>query len=395
MNLSAYDNLLTLLRNAIFEQSSALPTSPDWPLLMQQARIHGVEPLVYDAALRLPPEQAPDKALATQMKQVCLYQMQRQTIWLPRIQTAVEALRKAGVEPVLLKGFGLAELYPKPYLRSWGDADIWVGVKNYHAGCKALREAFPEAKHHDEEYEELKHYSLVFPDGDPIELHRVTMDFPTRREEALWQTLEVPAMAEAVSNHQSKITNHKSQITNQISTPSEPFNLLFVFLHAWEHFCGTGMPLKQVLDLALLAKRDYLPLPAEDKARIDQYLQTNLRRFYLTEAWQLVAYVVEYVTGITMPLALSRKRSNFLERILQEGMTREKEFKLGGADRYDERERVKKMPVWRRKLMTLQGRVANARFLRQYTPRYARHVLCANIMKGLRRTIRRERMIDY
>ena len=387
MNLSAYDNLLTLLRNAIFEQSSALPTSPDWPVLMQQARIHGVEPLVYDAALRLPPEQAPDKALATQMKQVCLYQMQRQTIWLPRIQTAVEALRKAGVEPVLLKGFGLAEFYPKPYLRSWGDADIWVGVKNYHAGCKALREAFPEAKHHDEEYEELKHYSLVFPDGDPIELHRVTMDFPTRREEALWQTLEVPAMAEA--------SVQRSTFNVQLSVPSEPFNLLFVFLHAWEHFCGTGMPLKQVLDLAMLAKRDYLPLPAEDKARIDQYLQTNLRRFYLTEAWQLVAYAVEYVTGITMPLALSHKRSNFLERVLQEGMTREKEFKLGGADRYDERERVKKMPVWRRKLMTLQGRVANARFLRQYTPRYARHVLCANIMKGLRRTIRRERMIDY
>ena len=387
MNLSAYDNLLTLLRNAIFEQSSALPVSPDWPVLMQQARIHGVEPLVYDAALRLPPEQAPDKALATQMKQVCLYQMQRQTIWLPRIQTAVEALRKAGVEPVLLKGFGLAELYPKPYLRSWGDADIWVGVRNYHDGCKALREAFPEAKHHDEEYEELKHYSLVFPDGDPIELHRVTMDFPTRREEALWQTLEVPAMAEA--------SVQRSTFNVQLSVPSEPFNLLFVFLHAWEHFCGTGMPLKQVLDLALLAKRDYLPLPAEDKARIDQYLQTNLRRFYLTEAWQLVAYVVEYVTGITMPLALSHKRSNFLERVLQEGMTREKEFKLGGADRYDERERVKKIPVWRRKLMTLQGRVANARFLRQYTPRYARHVLCANIMKGLRRTIRRERMIDY
>ena len=395
MNLSAYDNLLTLLRNAIFEQSSALPVSPDWPLLMQQARIHGVEPLVYDAALRLPPEQAPDKALATQMKQVCLYQMQRQTVWLPRIQTAVEALRKAGVEPVLLKGFGLAELYPKPYLRSWGDADIWVGVKNYHAGCKALREAFPEAKHHDEEYEELKHYSLVFPDGDPIELHRVTMDFPTRREEALWQTLEVPAMAEATAHPFTHSPIHRSPFNVQLSVPSEPFNLLFVFLHAWEHFCGTGMPLKQVLDLALLAKRDYLPLPAEDKARIDQYLQTNLRRFYLTEAWQLVAYVVEYVTGITMPLALSHKRSNFLERVLQEGMTREKEFKLGGADRYDERERVKKMPVWRRKLMTLQGRVTNARFLRQYTPRYARHVLCANIMKGLRRTIRRERMIDY
>ena len=138
MNLSAYDNLLTLLRNAINGESRVLPSLADWPQLMAQARIHGVEPLAYDAALRLPADQQPDKQLAVRMKQVCLYQMQQQQIWLPRIRKAVEALRSAGVEPVLLKGFGLADLYPKPYLRSWGDADIWVGVSNYHAGCKAI-----------------------------------------------------------------------------------------------------------------------------------------------------------------------------------------------------------------------------------------------------------------
>lgn len=402
MNLSAYDNLLTLLRNAIFGESSVLSAPVEWQLLMQQARIHGVEPLVYDAALRLPADQAPDKALAMQMKQVCLYQMQQQQIWLPRIRKAVEALRKADVEPVLLKGFGLADLYPKPYLRSWGDADIWVGVGNYHAGCKAVREAFPEAIHHDEEYEQLKHYSVVFPDGNPIELHRVSMDFPTPKEEQYWQTLEVPAMTP------NEGEDARMCVDGLVRTPSEPFNLLFVFLHAWEHFCGTGMPLKQVLDIALLVQRDYLPLPDADKQRYDKYLRTSLRYFRLPEAWQLVAYVVKYVTGIAMPLALSkavversglcslsRRRSNFLERVLAEGMTREKEFKLGGADRYDERERVKRIPVWRRKLMTLQSRLDNARFLRQYTPAYARHVLRANIMKGLRRTIRRERMIDY
>ncbi|MBQ7531225.1 MAG: nucleotidyltransferase family protein [Paludibacteraceae bacterium] len=404
MNLSAYVNLLTLLRNAIFRESAVLSAPVDWQQLMQQAHIHGVEPLVYDAALRLPADQAPDKALATQMKQVCLYQMQQQQIWLPRIRKAVEALRQADVEPVLLKGFGLAELYPKPYLRSWGDADIWVGVQNYHAGCKAVREVFPEAIHHDEEYEELKHYSIVFPDGNPIELHRVSMDFPTKSEEKYWQTLEVPAMHQAFSDEQCQL----AIVNCQLVAPAEPFNLLFVFMHAWEHFCGTGMPLKQVLDIALLVQRDYLPLADADKQQVDAYLRTNLHYFRLHEAWQLVAYVVEYVTGITMPMALSgavveqrdyrslsRRQSAFLQRVLTEGMTREKVFKLGGADRYDERERVKRIPVWRRKLMTLQSRLDNARFLRQYTPAYARHALHAAIMKGLRRTIRRERMIDY
>lgn len=410
MNLSDYDNLITLLRNAIFEQSGALPVAPDWSKLMHQARIHGVEPLVYDAALRLPEDQRPDKALATQMKQVCLYQMRQQTLWLPRIKAAVEALRNAGIEPVLLKGFGLADLYPKSYLRSWGDADIWVGIKNYHPACKALREAFPEAIHHDEEYEELKHYGIVFPDGNAIELHRVAMDFPTKEEDAYWQTLEVPAMSER--NQKSEVRYQKLEIRYQISaldglilTPSEPFNILFVFLHAWEHFCGSGMPLKQVLDIALLVKRDYLPLSNEAKTLYDGYLRDNLRRFHLQEAWQLVAYVVEYVTGVQLPLShsaavlqrsgLTSHSTAFLELVLQEGQCRVMEYELGGKDRYDERERVKQLPVWKRKIMTLQGRFANARFLKQYAPAYARHVLWANIRKGIRRTIRRERMIDY
>lgn len=410
MNLSDYDNLITLLRNAIFEQSGALPVAPDWSKLMQQARVHGVEPLVYDAALRLPDDQRPDKALATQMKQVCLYQMRQQTLWLPRIKAAVTALREAGIEPVLLKGFGLADLYPKSYLRSWGDADIWVGIKNYHPACKALREAFPEAIHHDEEYEELKHYGIVFPDGNAIELHRVAMDFPTKEEEAYWQTLEVPAMSER--NQKSEVRYQKLEIRYQISaldglilTPSEPFNILFVFLHAWEHFCGSGMPLKQVLDIALLVKRDYLPLSSEAKTLYDGYLRDNLRRFHLQEAWQLVAYVVEYVTGVQLPLShsaavlqrsgLTSHSTAFLELVLQEGQCRVMEYELGGKDRYDEREKVKQLPVWKRKIMTLQGRFANARFLKQYAPAYARHVLWANIRKGIRRTIRRERMIDY
>ena len=396
MNLSAYDNLLTLLRNAINGESRVLPSLADWPQLMAQARIHGVEPLAYDAALRLPADQQPDKQLAVQMKQVCLYQMQQQQIWLPRIRKAVEALRSAGVEPVLLKGFGLADLYPKPYLRSWGDADIWVGVSNYHAGCKAVREAFPEAIHHDQEYEELKHYSIVFPDGNPIELHRVSMDFPTPDEDRYWQTLEVLAMSYGVGE------DGQNCIGGLIRTPREPMNILFVFLHAWEHFCGTGMPLKQVLDMAMLVRRDYLTLPTEEKQEYDAYLSKHLGYFRLKEAWQLVAYTVNYVTGVQMPLADSnpsgRQRARceaFLQRVLSEGQSRTKEYKLGGTDRYDERERVKQIPVWRRKMMTLGSRLENARFLRQYAPAYARHVLWANIRKGVRRTIRRERMIDY
>ena len=220
------------------------------------------------------------------------------------------------------------------------------------------------------------------------------MDFPTRSEETYWQTLEVPAMAEAVSDKKCQL----SIVNCQLVAPSEPFNLLFVFLHAWEHFCGSGMPLKQVLDIALLVQCDYLPLSDEDKRRFDDYLMQHLRYYYLMQPWQLVAYVVHYVTGVTLPLASFSEGGRtlaFLQHVLQEGQCREHEYHLGGKDRYDERERIKQMPVWKRKILTVRQRAAHARFLREFAPAYARHVFWANIRKGIRRTIRRERMIDY
>lgn len=356
---------------------------------MQLARIHGVEPLVYDKVLSLPAANQPPQEKVLLMKQICLYSMRDQSLWKPRIEKAFASLAQAGCPAVLLKGFGLAELYPKPYLRSWSDADIWVGVANYHKACATLRGIFPDAIHHDEEYESLKHYCFVFPDGKSIELHRVAMDFPTPREERYWQTLEVPAMTAATAEL-------------GYATPSEPFNLLFVFIHAWEHFCSTGMPLKQVLDLALLTRRDYLSLDANGRQTIDCYLLRQLRYFKLMEAWQLVASVVWRVTEVQMPLFANKNgldgcstAEHFFQQVMVEGQCREKEYSLGGSNRYDERERAKQLPVWRRKLLTLSNRFGYARFLRAFAPRYARHILWANIRKGIRRTIKRERMIDY
>ena len=401
--------LIALLREAVTGEAAAVSGVPDWRRVLQLARIHGVEPLLADVILRLPAEQQPDKPTVMMMKQLCLHNMQLQTYWRQCIAKAVSALRKADIEPVLLKGFGLAEHYDKPYLRSWGDADIWVGIANYHPACGIMRNTFPEAIHHDEEYEELKHYGIVFPDGKAIELHRIAMDFPTPEEDRLWQTLEVPAMQAAVNNEkcqlsivnsQSSIVNRKSSIINcQLTIPPEPFNLLFVFLHAWEHFCGSGMPLKQLADIVLLVRDDYAALPDAEKQAFDAFLRTWIRRFHVREAWQLIAYAAWYVFGVTMPLytpaAPTARQKLFLQTVLREGQCRVRENILGGKDRNEERERIKQLPVLQRKMLTLKGRFTHAALLRAYAPAYARHVLFATIRKGIRRTIRRERMIDY
>ena len=47
------------------------------------------------------------------------------------ISITIDALRSAGIEPILLKGEGNAYYYPLPYIRECGDVDLYVGKKNY------------------------------------------------------------------------------------------------------------------------------------------------------------------------------------------------------------------------------------------------------------------------
>src|SRR6266478_6613353 len=54
------------------------------------------------------------------------------------IQNALTLLRSAGVEPILVKGWAVARLYPDTGLRPYGDLDLCVAEKQYHAARSAL-----------------------------------------------------------------------------------------------------------------------------------------------------------------------------------------------------------------------------------------------------------------
>ncbi len=377
----------------------------------QLAMRQGTGAMVFDQLLKtLPPDPFPHRAGETDketelrmwMKQVCMQNMMQQEQWEKIIAKADEALAQKGIHAILLKGFGLAALYPKPYLRSWGDADIWVGKEQYHAACAALREAFPEAIHHDEEWEELKHYCYVFPDGKAIELHRVAMDWTDPKDDHYWQTIEKEELANG-QNATIKIGDRP------IATPEAKWNVLFVFLHAWEHFTGSGMPMKQLCDLALCVRRATRQGDAEAKEELAHYLQPRLQRLKLMEVWQMVGYVAVKTLGIEAtdwPLLVEKGKQEvtnrvreegerLLEQVIKEGQSRAKKYKDGSINAIEAREKAKQMNIVARKYITLVNRLESYRFLKEYAPRFARHKLWAEIKKGIRRTVRREGMIDY
>src|SRR5882762_3393352 len=54
------------------------------------------------------------------------------------IQNVLALLSRAGIEPILVKGWAIARLYPESGLRPYGDIDLCVNPKQFAAGKAAL-----------------------------------------------------------------------------------------------------------------------------------------------------------------------------------------------------------------------------------------------------------------
>ncbi len=386
---------LRLLEDAVSgEQSGPVIefTDADWQQFCSLSMRQGVAPLVYNEVL-CNKEYALPESIRMEMKQVCASQM----LHYPRLQallrTTFDHLTQAQLQPVLLKGFGLAELYPRPELRVWGDLDVYVGPVQYHKAASVLRSAFPNAKHHDEEWEELKHYNFVMPDG-LIEMHRHSILPSHPRDKEIYFRLEKEAM---LPDHTESL--YLSDMDRTVILPELKFNMFFTFLHAWNHFVEEGLAWKQLCDVYLLARKAYYHYAASAEAlqEYQTYLQTNVKAMCLQEAWQLVGYML--VDKLHLPAQMwfgyeGKQCDTFYHEVMDEGLLREQK-REALHNRYIRREQSLQMPRLLRKWKTLRLRFADSRWLKTYAPRYARHQMAAAFYKGMSRLFKKEKTVLY
>lgn len=336
--------------------------------VIRLAAYQGTGPLVYDQLLKMPEVEIPAE-LRMQMKQQCVSTMMQQQAMMPILSKAWTALEKADIHPVLLKGLALAQSYPQPHLRQWGDIDLYVGQKQYHLACKVLDAAFPDADHPAEDDENRKHYNYVFS-NTILEMHRISMEMAHPKDRRYYETLE-----EKYLTKDGPIFEINGLA---ITTPEETFNVFFTFLHAWHHFIETGMNMKQLCDVAVLlhAKRDII---------VRERLKEMLTKMHLMEAWQLIMYIIVQYLGLSQEEApfytehCKERAEHFFTHILSEGSSRKQAHV-----------NIKGMSYLKRKWTTLQLRLADSRLVKPYAPKYARHLLISDVMHGIERTINRK-----
>lgn len=193
----------------------------------------------------------------------------------------VQGLRKHEIDPVLLKGQGIAKYYPVPELRQCGDIDIYVGQEKFTKACEVIG-AMSTPEDHQGDIPSLKHFHTRIGNAF-IEIHRYTDVYYPKHLNRVYQKISDDGMSSGL------VPLDFSGVS--VLSPSVNFNVFFIFNHFWHHFIADGVGIRQICDWVLLLHHNY--------GKIDlQYLESVLNQMGLMKQWKVFGCIAVDVLGL-------------------------------------------------------------------------------------------------
>lgn len=260
-----------ILKSSLWGTAIVVPQESDeWGKVFALAKAQSVLGLVANAVLsdaevaRRIPDDMQKRLKAFVMSSVGMTTRLNQVLL-----RCIDILREAGIEPVLLKGQGLAQYYPKPSCRQSGDIDLYVVPEDFDKAVQVLLTLSdkPDSPHQTRKHIEIKIGNVI------IELHRICATHPLPRYDSLLQTYT----SDGLVNDYSAVNIGGLSIR----TPSNTFNAFYVFYHLWRHFLTEGVGLRQLCDLMMLlhSRKDYIDVSCLDEMLVSLNLMKPWKVF--------------------------------------------------------------------------------------------------------------------
>lgn len=305
---NAEKQYFALLQSAIWNKPVAIDGAIDWQTVMRLAEHHATFTLLCDVASKMPADQQPDAEMLGRMKN----QMRANLFFHLRLRQtllqAVKMLRDNGIESVLLKGFSLAQYYPNPSLRQFGDIDLFVGLEKFHEACAVLR-TLPGSYNWGVILDSGRHFNIEFGDYS-VEIHRVSSEIEDEEVEPIYMEIERQGLF--VHSREVELEGAKLRV------PSKEFMVFFTFYHAWHHFLTTGVGWRQLCDLALVLHAYHGQINTEQLSR-------DFESLHLMQPWQTFGYLIVHQIGLPeteMPFyntSMRHRATKLYDYIMEEG----------------------------------------------------------------------------
>ena len=225
------EEYLGLLRSALWGTPATIPQDIDGVRLI--AKMQRTRPMIisalYSAGWKSDSQQPMELVRKTAATHVQINRC---------IAKVVTALREGGVEPVLLKGQGVAQNYLQPLLRECGDIDLYVGQEQFEKTCEIINGLATEKDLSEAKTNDL-HYEL--PLGKMyLEIHRVSDKMHYDKADEIYQALADKGLSKDL------VTINLEGVP--VRTPSNDFNAFYLFCHMQRHFLLGGIGMRQMCD---------------------------------------------------------------------------------------------------------------------------------------------------
>lgn len=240
-------------------------THPEWKRIFRIADEQGIVGILYMGLEKLAKGQGPQLPLLLQWTGMA-QDIRNRNAQLYRLSAQLtDRFANANLPSCILKGQGLALLYPSPYVRTPGDIDIWVD-----GGRKIVMD-----------------YVNKFCPGQVMRYHHV--DFPVFKDVPVEVHFFPSYMKSPLANRKLQtwfqLSAHE-QFSNSMSLPDDlgfinaptlNFNLVFILSHLYRHLFSEGIGIRQLLDYYyLLLHTDDQQSRVEAARHIDSL---GMRRF--------------------------------------------------------------------------------------------------------------------
>lgn len=201
-----------------------------WLAMLRLAAGHGVAGVVWPVVEALRPPREVALAWGCHVREVGMrWHAQREVI----ARMAAEA-RRQDLPMLLLKGYGLSLLYPRPEYRPCGDVDVWFFGRRREADELLGRCFGPPVRRYDGHHTTFRIGSVT------VENHGAFFD-PSRHRADRY----VGALLEDLAAGQLRSLEIGGL---RVASPSSRFDAVYLLRHAAEHFAVAGFGLRHVVD---------------------------------------------------------------------------------------------------------------------------------------------------
>ena len=273
------DSFISLVRLGIGRSTNVLPEIVDWQAVQTLAIQEGLASVVLDGIEISPVKNRPPKEFLLNWIGATMQEEQRYAIQWKTASELALFLKKESIGTYVLKGFTIAECYPKPshrcstdldcFLKSdIGNSEIWE-IGNFiieQSGVKVDRNYY-------------KNSTWYLP-GLMVENHRWFTPFRGNKRLTKLEQLFQGMIIEDGGNDQIEGT--------WLNRPPVMLTALFLIEHAYSHFLHEGLNWRHVLDWMMFSKKHQKEI---DWPQFEEWIDNfGFREFY-TSYYNLGKYL--------------------------------------------------------------------------------------------------------